>query len=241
MLHLGDGAAVLRGFPVSRVVRLPPPDRGCRCRRRGSPPAPRRPASPSAAPWRRARTVSSRMPVRAARSRISATQPGVAGWPWRRPSSHRASRMWTSSQTYGIRQPRGPRARVEQRGERLVDVTGGLGDQRQPAGRDALPAGVADLAGPGERLLEAVGGAGQVALGQQHLAEHRLRPGQERRASGRAGPGPRRRRAARRPRRASPRRRLTRPSIDRPKASRRGSSAARDRRVDSSRRDVARG
>ena len=137
------------------------------------------PRLPSAAPWSMARTVSSRIPVRAARSRISTAQAGVCGCPWRRPISHRASRMWTSSHTYRGRPPDCTAARVEEAGDRPVGVSRGLGDQRQPPGRDPLPARVADLAGTGERLLEAVGGGGEVPLGQQHLTEQRLRPGQE--------------------------------------------------------------
>ena len=136
-----------------------------------------------------ARTVSSRMPVRDARSSIASAQRAVCGWPWRRPSSQRASRMWTSSQTYGSARRLVARPGVEEHGERPVDVTRGLGQQRQPAGRDALPAGVADLAGPCERLLEACGGGVEVALA-------RARPGRAwpaaragTRASGRAGPG----------------------------------------------------
>ena len=51
------------------------------------------PASPRAAECSRARTVSSRIPVREACSRMVATQCAVSGCAWVSPSVHRASRM----------------------------------------------------------------------------------------------------------------------------------------------------
>ena len=57
------------------------------------------PAKPSRAPCSIARTVSSCIPARDARSCISSTQAPVSGCPWRQPISHNASRMCTSSHT----------------------------------------------------------------------------------------------------------------------------------------------
>jgi len=79
-----------------------------------------------------------------------------------------------------VRQTGGPDPGVEKDGERAVDVTGGFVEKGQTASRDALPARVADLAGAGERLLQGDGRGGDVNLGQQDLAEQRLRPGDER-------------------------------------------------------------
>ena len=74
----------------------------------------------------------------------------------------------------------GARPGVDEHGEGSVHLTLGLGQQGQPAGGDALPAGVADLAGPGEGLLEGAGGGVEVAEREPGLTEHGLGPGQER-------------------------------------------------------------
>ena len=116
------------------------------------------PADPRARrSWSIARTVSSRIPVRDARSSISSTQ--VAGLRVAVAPTELAQRVEDVDvePDVGVGQAVGARPRVEEHGEGPVDVARGLGQQGQPAGRDPLPAGVADLAGPRERLLEACG------------------------------------------------------------------------------------
>ena len=123
------------------------------------------PRSPRAAPWSMARTVSSRIPVRDDRSCISSTQ--AAGPRVAVADAQLAQRVEDVDvePDVGVGQAGGPGPRVEQPRERPVDVAGRLGHQGQPTGRDALPAGVPDLAGPGKGLLEALGRSRQVALG----------------------------------------------------------------------------
>jgi chromate transport protein ChrA len=138
-------------------------------------------------------------PVRDARSSIAAAQVAVCAWEWR--GRARRARRGCGRRARRTGRPGGwcaPGRRGARR--RPVHLTLGLGQQGQPAGGDALPAGVADLAGPCERLLEGAGGGVEVTEREPAWPSMAwARAGT--RASGRARPGRRRTSGSRWPRR----------------------------------------
>ena len=169
-------------------------------------PGPRRPFAASPRPTLRSTSVRGGSPSRSAR-------PGCV---------RRATRRGPPSRL--VRERASSRSAMARSGSPVASA-----QQGQPTGRDPLPARVADLAGPRERLLEAgVAAATSVAPGQQHVRPGAPAATARRTASARAQPLSTAARRCSSAASRSPRRRPTRPSIDSPKASRRGSPTSRE-------------
>ena len=178
----------------------------------------RRPLSPRAAPCSSERTVISRMAVREASVRMASTHRGCSG-------CRGARRACTGHR--GCRRPArrtGPRpgcsgARASaSSSKRRSTSPRRLGDQGEASSRHPLPAGIPELAGPGERLLEELAGARRRVPRELDLAQQRLRPRQEGQPRSRSPTSIDASRSVA-ARVESPRSRWMRPSIDRTYAS----------------------
>ena len=80
----------------------------------------------------------------------------------------------------GFGQPAAAGPGLGQHRDGTLGLARGLGHQGEAAGGHRLPARIAELAGPGEGLLQQFGRSSRVRPGQLHLTSQRLRPRQER-------------------------------------------------------------
>src|SRR5207245_7678801 len=78
-----------------------------------------------------------------------------------------------------MRDPSAAGAPIREPGERLRAPPSRCLDQTQTPASDALPAGIGDLAGDGEGVLEGVAGRVDAFLAQVDEREQRLRQGSE--------------------------------------------------------------
>ena len=80
----------------------------------------------------------------------------------------------------GFGQPAAAGPGLGQHRDGTLGLARGPGHQGEAAGGHRLPARIAELAGPGEGLLQQFGRSSRVSPGQLHLTAQRLRPRQER-------------------------------------------------------------